>query len=270
MQPNEYFHITQGDVYQGATRVLENLNLGLHLGEHTAILGANGAGKSTLLKLITRDLYPVVKPGSQLRLFGQERPTRWGLHSRMGLVSHDLQQHYSGHITGLDVVLSGFFGSHGLHGHHHPSPQQRQTAHHLMERLQLQDLRQAYYQHLSCGQQRRLLIARALVHGPHLLVLDEPTAGLDIPSAHSIQHQLRTLAQTGTTLLIVTHHIHEIIPEISRCLLLQNGRVIQDGPPQHTLTSTQLSQLYQTPLNVVQQGGYYQVFPANEAPNTRP
>jgi iron complex transport system ATP-binding protein len=257
-----YLDIKNGDVFQGRSQVFHNLNLKLLLGENVAILGPNGAGKTTLLKLITRELYPVVNPGSHVKLFGDERVLLWELRKKIGLVSQDFQNNYSAHIKGTDVVLSGFFGAVGVHGHHQVTAAQRERAQVSMEQLAVNHLADSFYAHLSTGQQRRLLLARALVHDPEVLVLDEPTNGLDLKAALELTQHLRHLARMGKSLLLVTHHVQEIIPEIGRVVLLREGRVVADGPKQALMQSETLSALYDVPLQVAENGGYYQVLPA--------
>ena len=257
-----YLELQAVEAYLGTRRVFDNLSLRLHRGENSVILGPNGAGKSALIKLLSREIYPVVKPGSHLRLFGHETVNLWDLRARIGLVSRDLQVGYVGAVPASDVVLSGFFGSVGIGPSQHPSPGQRQRVQDLMVRLRLEDLADRPYRQLSDGQRMRLLLARALVHDPQVLVLDEPTTGLDLRAKHQLLLVLRQLAQAGTTLLLVTHQIESIIPEISRCLLLREGAVVADGPAAELLTDGPLSDLFETPLQVFNAAGYRQVLPA--------
>jgi iron complex transport system ATP-binding protein len=256
-----YLDIQNADVFQGRTQVFRNLNLQIRQGENVAILGPNGAGKTTLLKLLTRELYPVVKPESHVKLFGDERVLLWELRKKIGLVSQDFQNQYSAHIKGGAVVLSGFFGAVGVHGHHQVTQAHRDRASELMQQLGVSHLVDAFYAHLSTGQQRRLLLARALVHDPEVLVLDEPTNGLDLKVAIEFTHSLRHLAQTGKSLLLVTHHVQEIVPEIERVVLLAEGRVVADGPKKELLSDAVLSDLFDTAIRVVESGGFYQVLP---------
>jgi iron complex transport system ATP-binding protein len=132
-----------------------------------------------------------------------------------------------------------------------------------MEQLGLADLAERPFGQLSDGQRRRLLLARALVHGPEVLVLDEPTNGLDLRARHQLLRLLRELARGGTTLLLVTHQIEAIIPEIHRAVLLQAGRVAADGPVAELLRDGPLSELFATPLRVCSANGYRQVLPAD-------
>lgn len=260
-QQRTYLDIHRAEVFQGSTRVFEDLDLQFHAGENTAILGPNGAGKTTLLKLLTRELYPVVKPDSYVHLFGSERVLLWELRKKIGLVSQDFQNDYSSHIKGLDVVLSGFFGAVGVHGHHQVRPEHQSRAKTLMQRLGAAHLADCYYAHLSTGQQRRLLLARALVHDPEVLVLDEPTNGLDLKAAIELTQSLRELARASKSLLLVTHHVQEIIPEIERVVLLSQGDVVADGPKQELLTDKVLSDLFEIPIRVLENDGFYQVLP---------
>ena len=257
-----YLELQAVEAWLGPRRVFADLSLRLHRGEHTVLLGPNGSGKSSLVKLLSRELYPVVKPGSLLRIFGSETVNLWELRGRIGLVSQDLQAAYGGRVPAADVVLSGFFGSVGIGRSQVASAAQHRRVAELMEQLGLGDLAERPYAQLSDGQRRRLLLARALVHGPEVLVLDEPTNGLDLKAKHQLLAILRDLARTGTTLLLVTHQIEAILPEISRCVLLCEGKVVGDGPSEALLQDGPLSALFATPLRVCEVNGYRQVLPA--------
>jgi iron complex transport system ATP-binding protein len=173
----------------------------------------------------------------------------------VGHVSADLQANYRPQISAEDVVLSGWFGSMGIGRHHQASDAQRQRALELLRRMGLAGLEQRRFGELSDGQRRRLLLARALVHQPELLVLDEPTNGLDPQARHLLLGILRQLANGGTTLLLVTHQLEAVIPEVSRAVLLKEGRIAGDGSAQELLRAEPLSRLFDTPLQVVERGG---------------
>ena len=256
-----YLELHNVSAYLGERQVFNGLNLELNLGEQTAVLGPNGAGKSALVKLISRSIYPLVEPGSSLKLFGSSTVNLWSLRRRIGLVSTDLQGQYIPQVRGLDVVLSGWFGSVGLGRDQEPTAGQRQRTWELMEKLSLVELSHEPFGQLSEGQRRRLLIARALVHKPEVLVLDEPTNALDLKAKHQLLDLLRQLAQNGTTLLLVTHQIEAIVPEISRCVLLNQGQVVGDGASSEVLQSQPLSDLFGTPLQVLEANNYRQVLP---------
>lgn len=256
-----YLELQHVEAWLGPRPVFRDLSLRLFAGEHTVILGPNGSGKSALIKLLSRELYPVVKPGSWLRIFGSETVNLWQLRSRIGLVSADLQAAYGMAVPASDVVLSGFFGSVGIGRSQQPSARQHQRVSALMEQLGLADLADQPFGRLSDGQRRRLLLARAMVHDPEVLVLDEPSNGLDLRARHQLLALLRTLARAGTTLLLVTHQIEAIIPEIDRAVLLRQGEVMADGPVAQLIQDGPLSALFETPLRVLEANGYRQVLP---------
>ncbi len=261
MTTQAYLELQDVDLWLGPRLVFERLSLTLHRGEHAVILGPNGAGKSALIKLLSRELYPVVRAGSFLRIFGSTTVNLWELRRRIGLVSSDLQQLYRPAVPAADVVLSGFFGSVGIGRSQQATAAQRRRVGELMEHLQLGGLAERPFGQLSEGQRRRLLLARALVHDPEVLVLDEPTNGLDLRSRHQLLAQLRSLVAAGTTLLLVTHQIETILPEVSRVLLLKQGQLVGDGPAAELLSAEPLSALYETPLRLVEAAGWRQVLP---------
>jgi len=256
-----YLEMRSVEAWLGPRPVFRDLSLSLHRGEHTVILGPNGAGKSALIKLLGREIHPVVKPGSRLRIFGSERVNLWDLRRRIGLVSQDLQAGYRPWVPAAEVVLSGFFGSVGIGPSQAAGSAQRRRVAELMEWLDLTDLAERPFGQLSDGQRRRLLLARALVHQPEVLVLDEPTNGLDLKARHQLLAILRQLACRGTTLLLATHRIEAIVPEIRRCVLLRRGVVAADGPVEELLQDGPLSTLFDTPLRVCCADGWRQVLP---------
>ncbi len=250
-------------VWRGRTRVFDGLTLAIARGEHTAILGPNGAGKTTLLKLISRELYPEAREEASVRVLGEALQNVGELRRRLGLVSHDLQHEYVAHAPVLEVVLSGFAGSQGLAGvPFTPSREQTGRACRLVEELGLTGLEARRFGALSTGQQRRCLMARALVHEPLALVLDEPMAGLDPSAAFSLSRRIRGLMRSGTTVVIVTHHVMDIPPETGRVVLLKRGRIVADGPKTEVLTSERLSDLFETGVRVAETDGYYVALPA--------
>ncbi len=131
-----------------------------------------------------------------------------------------------------------------------------------MELLGIEALRERAFSSMSTGEQRRFLLARALVNDPDTLLLDEPTSGLDLKTSFLYQKLLQGLVRRGTTILLVTHRIHEIPPEVQHVILLKQGRVLAQGRREDMLTSEALSALFDCPLHVVSHNGTCQVFPA--------
>lgn len=249
-------HLVRGD-----TRVFNGLSLRLDFDENTAILGPNGAGKSSLLKLLASEIHPLVRPGSGVRLLGLERWNVWELRHHLGLLSQDLQNRYEPDVEGLQIVLSGLYSSIGTYAHQTFGKADTDRARRLMKELGIDDLAQTEYGRMSTGQQRRFLLARALIHEPEALILDEPTSGLDLAATIHYLQLMRGLMLAGKTLVLVTHHLHEIPPEITRIVILKKGRIVADGAKASLLTSARLSELYDVRLRVIEADGWYQAVP---------
>ena len=253
--------IKNATVYRGQHCVFDRFSLTIPQACNTAILGPNGAGKSTLLKLLFRELYPVYQEDSYVRILGHEQWNVWDLRAHLGIVSHDLQQHYLGTVLGRNVIASGLFSSVDTPFLHQVSHAERQRAFHVMEMLGIVDLQNRMFGEMSTGEQRRFLLGRALINDPDTLVLDEPTSGLDLKACFHYLDTIRGLMQRGKVVILVTHHIHEIPPEISHLVLLKSGAVVAEGPKSAILTELQLTQLFDTQLRLAQANGFYQAFP---------
>lgn len=265
LRDENLIEIHDATIWRGTTCVFRNLDLIIAQHERVAILGPNGSGKTTLLKTLNRELYPVAKPGSCVRILGSENWNVWALRKRMGIVSQDLQQRYTPTASALEVAVSGFHSSIGVHGTLAGSvtPAQLAAARTALQELGIGSLENTALKHMSTGQQRRCLLARAMVHRPETLILDEPTAGLDFAASFDYLRRLRRLAQDGRNILIVTHHLNEIPPDIDRVVLLQDGRIAADGPKRLVLTSERLSKVYGTSIRVAEIDGYYLAYPGD-------
>lgn len=244
-------------VQRGDQFALAGLNLSVRSGEHVAILGPNGSGKSTLIKTITRECYPLRKPETQLRIVGQENWNIFELRSQLGLVSNDLMARCTRDITGRELVLSGFFGSIGIWPNHHVTAEMEEKAAEAMAQVEATHLAGRWLDELSSGEARRLLIARSMIHEPSTLLLDEPTTSLDLAALREVRTHLRSLAQGGVGLLLVTHHLDDIIPEIDRVVLIRKGQIYADGSKEDVLTEENLSALFGVPVSVEKHGNFY-------------
>ncbi len=256
-----WFEADHLEVWLGDRPVIHDLCLTLKTGESTTILGPNGAGKSTFVNLINRSVYPLVKPNSHLEIFQSSTINLWQLRSRIGIVNSELETRFHPQILPKELILSAFFGSTRLGRDQIPTEQQISRSEVLMKQLDLEHFADKPYGQLSDGQRRRLMIARALVHDPSVLVLDEPCRALDLKACHQLLGTLRDLCRKGTTLLVITHRIDTILPEMGRILFMKHGRVSADGTPEHLLQDHRLSALFNTPLRVLEHKGFRQVLP---------
>jgi iron complex transport system ATP-binding protein len=240
--------------------VLHDITLRIQAGEHAAILGPNGCGKSTLIKTITRECYPLARAESSLTILGQQSWNVFELRTLLGIVSNDLMSTCTRDITGIEVVLSGFFSSIGIQPYHHVTSPLLKKAHEVLDLLEVPHLADRFMTEMSSGEGRRILIARAMVHNPLALLLDEPSNSLDVNATLELRSLLRKLAQAGTGILIVTHHLPDIIPEIGRVILLKNGRVFADGEKMDLLTTERIGELFGVPVEIGRRDGYYHLW----------
>jgi iron complex transport system ATP-binding protein len=247
-------------VQRGESLVLHDVTLSIGQGEHVAILGPNGSGKSTLIKLLSRELYPRLKdePWS-LEILGRDRWHLFDLRNHLGIVSNDWMQMCNRNYSGYEIVLSGFFGSVGVWPYHEVTPDMARKTREVMEVLEITRLADRPTNEMSSGEARRILIGRALVHDPQALVLDEPTTSLDLRATWELREILRKLTRRGISLVMVTHHLPDIIPEIDRVVLMRDGRVYCDGDKAEVLRAAPLSELFGVPVEVFERGGYYHV-----------
>ena len=253
----EFEHVS---VMRGGTVALNDVSLKIGVGEHLAILGPNGCGKSTLIKAITRECYPLLNEGSSVRILGEERWNVAELRTLLGIVSSDLMMTCTRSVSGRDIVLSGFFSSIGIWPHQEVTSAMHEQAERAMAMLEVSHLAERFTENMSTGEGRRMLLARALVHDPRALILDEPSTALDLNAQHELREILRKLAQSGIGIVMVTHHLSDLIPEIQRVVLMSRGSIAADGPTREILTEPRLSALFGRRLELSERGGYYNLW----------
>jgi iron complex transport system ATP-binding protein len=247
-------HVT---VMRGERAALDDVSLRIEAGEQVCILGPNGCGKSTLIKTITRECYPLATPQASMAILGRERWDIFALRSQLGIVTPDLLASCTTDATCRDVVLSGFFSATRIFPHHAPSPDLLGKTNRALARLGIAHLAGRQVAQMSSGEAKRTLIARALVHEPQTLLFDEPSNTLDIAAQQQLRQTMRQLARSGLGILLVTHHVAEIIPEIGRIVLLREGRILADGPKEEILTAARLTDLFGVPVHLVRRDGYF-------------
>ena len=248
-------------VFQGRNKILDNFSLTIDESQSTVILGPNGSGKTTILKLLNRELYIVEDKKSSLKIFEKDRWNVDDLRSNLGVVSQHLQYGYSNSALGLYVVLSGFYSSDGIWQHQKFDEKKLNRAKEVMELLSISELQDREFSTMSTGEQRKFLLARSLVNDPAVLVFDEPTSGLDMSTCFQYLEIIRELIGMGKKVILVTHHIHEIPPEVTRVILLKEGKVVEDGDKDKVLNDASLTNLFDWPIKVIKENGYYQVIP---------
>ncbi|NYF80468.1 ABC transporter ATP-binding protein [Granulicella arctica] len=252
-----FLHLEHVNVARGDTVVLHDINLSIQRGEHLAILGPNGCGKSTLIKTMTCECYPLVQPGTRVSIFGRERWDLTELKKKLGVVSAELPGKQTRRTTGFDAILSGFFSSSTLWPNLTITPEMKDRANEVLEQIDALSLRNKEVGEMSAGQQRRIMIGRALVGSADMLLLDEPSNALDLSAQRDLRLLLQRLACQGTGILLITHLIADILPEMNRVLMMREGRIVADGPKEQLLTASRLSSLFETEVQLHQRDGFY-------------
>ena len=247
-------------VMRGQKIALDDFSLRIGADEHVAILGPNGCGKSTLIKTITRECYPVAQEHSSMAILGQESWNVFDLRAHLGIVSNDLMLSCTGDASGRDVVLSGFFSSTSIFPNHAVDPRRRELADAALAQLKVSYLAERPVCEMSSGEARRVLIARALVHNPRALLFDEPCNSLDLAAQRTVRQAMRTLANSGIGIILVTHELSDIVPEIQRVVLMSRGRIVADGPKDEILRVERLSELFGVKVELGRREGYYHLW----------
>lgn len=236
------------------SQILSNVSWKMMPKENWAIIGNNGAGKSTFIRLVFGDLIPI--HGGTVFWFGQRRLVPiLEIRKKIGVVSAEYQADYHRNATGLEVALSGFFSSVGLYKK--PGHVQTRNAMEWMDYLNITYLSKKRFHAMSYGEARRVLLARALVNEPDLLILDEPCSGLDIPSKEIFLQTVQRAAKRGTQMIYVTHHIEEIISDITHVLFMKNGDIFKQGKKKEVLTPEILSEVLGCGISLKEDSGRY-------------
>lgn len=247
-----FFELHNAVVQRAGAPILSIESFELAEGEHLALLGPNGSGKSTFVKLITREVLPLHRDEPPVRFRGRDRATLAEVKQSLGVVSSSMQDQVAVHLPSVDVVAGGLFGTLGVpvRADDAAVDDARVRALGAMELLGVDDLASRDIMTLSTGQARRVLIARALVHDPDALVFDEPCTGLDPEGMYYVRSSMRTLAQAGKSIVLVTHYPEDIIPEIKRVVLLKDGLVHADATKESLMNDQVMSDLFDVPLRV--------------------
>jgi len=252
-----FLELEHVNVMRGNRRVLHDINLSIRTGEHIALLGPNGCGKSTLLKTMTCELYPLADEKTRVSIFGRERWDLTELKKKLGVVQNEIPGKPMLKITGREAVLTGFFSSSTLWPNLEVTPEMNARAAEVMELIDAMKLRGHIFGEMSAGQQRRILIGRALVASSGCLLIDEPSNALDLSAQRDLRELLMALAEQGTTIIEITHHIADIIPAMKRVLMMRNGRIVADGPREELLTAPALTDLFETDVHLTEHNGFY-------------
>ena len=253
---NAVLEVRDLQVRRGKTMILNRVSWRVERGQHWVILGANGSGKTSLLSALTGYLTP---SGGEIAVLGRRYgETDWReLRKQIGLVSSSVRQMMSESEPALQTIVSGKYAMIDFWGR--VTPSDRARALRILKQIECEYLAERSWVFLSQGERQRVVIGRALMANPQVLILDEPCAGLD-PVAR--EHFLQFLNRLGRrkkapTLTLVTHHVEEIMPVFSHALLLKSGAVLANGRKQNVLRSGLLADAFESSVNLRARKGRY-------------
>lgn len=232
-------------------RIIKNVTWEVHKGEHWVLLGLNGSGKTSLLKIITGYIWPMHGTVSVFgRRFGQTNLQN--VRKKIGLMSPHIEEQFlhRSNDTVLDIILSGKHASIGIYETIHDEDIER--AEQLLHQLHIGTLKEREFCTLSQGEKRKVMLARALMPKPALLILDEPCTGLDLLAKEELLDSIEQMAkeEDGPTLLYVTHHIEEIVPSITHAMLIASGETAAQGRKKEVLTESTLEKTFHLPISL--------------------
>lgn len=244
-------HIKDVHWIRDGRTILDHVSWEVNKGEHWAIAGLNGSGKTSLLNMITGYQWPT---SGEVHVLGQQlgRVDLRELRKSIGWVSTSLGERYQGRPsdTALEIVISGKFASIGLY--EEPSADDWDKARNLLQSFHVEHLAEKAYYNLSQGEKQKVILARAWMANPKLIILDEPCSGLDIAAREDLLSTIHDLSAVpeGPTLLYVTHHIEEIVPTFTHSLLFRDGQVVAAGEKEAVFTAPLLEKTFKLPVNV--------------------
>ncbi len=254
---DEVIRLEHATVRRQGNAILDDVSLTVRKNEHVAIIGPNGAGKSTLVQVISEEIHPLYQEQTKRILFGKDRWQVLELRKHLGIVSQSIQFLCNSSYKAWEIAISGFFSSIGLDFHHHITEEQLLVVEEVMTRYEVWHLKDKQMNRLSSGEARRVLLCRASVHNPDVVLLDEAVSNLDFPSRHQYRNTLQKLNDEGKTIILVTHELSEIIPSINRIVVMQQGKIVADGEKSEILRENILSQVYGTKVFVDEREGLF-------------
>ncbi len=246
-------------VVRNGKYILKDIDLTIANGENVVILGPNGSGKTTLIKLFSGEIRPYYdgEGRSFMSIFGETKWNVFELRNKLGIVSMDLQNRFNNDVLVSDVILSGYFGSMDVFRNHTVTQDMVRAVYNAALRMGVEDKLERTIANLSLGEMRRVLIARALVSEPSMLILDEPMTGLDIVMKDAFRKMFDILTASGVNIIMITHELEDIPESVDRIIMLKDGEKIVDGKKTDVLTSENISNLFDADITVTKTDNSY-------------
>ena len=253
-----WFEAVKINVFRNNYEIIKNLDLKIKKSENVILLGPNGSGKSTIIDLINRNLYPLVKKDSLLKIFNEELINIWEIRKKISTVNIEIKNRIHPRLKVIDLLVSGLYGKYCFISD--KSDKDVALAENILEDLNLTNISQKSFSYLSEGQKQVVLIGRAIINNPKILILDEPTSNLDYKSKYYVSDQIDELSKLDTKILCVTHDISMITDIYDKILMLKNGSIIAEGSQKEVLNSTNINNLFDINVEIFQEKGKWNIY----------
>ena len=238
--------------------VVKDLNLKLKYCENVVLIGPNGSGKSSLLELINRNIYPILKKDSVFKIFNEELINIWELRKKISIVNHDIKTRINPKLKVFDLINSGLYGKYCKISY--KSEKNDSLVENLIKKMSLTKLSQKYFAHLSEGEKQIVLIARALIIKPQILILDEPIANLDLKSKFYVIDQIDELTKLNSKIICITHDISMITEIYNRVIMIKDRMIIADGRQKETLNNKNINYLFDINIDIAKHKGNWHIY----------
>ncbi len=258
MASYHWFEARNISCFKNGYEVIKNLNLDLRSDENIVLIGPNGAGKSSIIELINRNIYPVIKEKTSLRIFNKEHLNIWELREKISTVNNDIKMRINPKLKVFDLITSGLYGSYSKVNC--KSEKNFLSVEELLKNMNLIDLSQKCYSHLSEGQKQIVLIARALINNPEILILDEPIANLDIKSRFYVIDQINKLSKINTKIICTTHDLSMITNIFDRIIMIKDRKIIADGTQREVINRDNINNLFDINIDVIKYRDQWNVY----------
>ena len=238
--------------------VVKDLNIKLKYGENVILIGPNGSGKSSIVDLVNRNIYPVIKKDTIFKIFNKDLINIWELRKKISTVSNDVKTRINPRLKVFDLIASGLYGKFCKISD--ISEEDVSLGEDLIKKMFLTNLSQKYFSNLSEGEKQIVLIARAIIKKPKILILDEPTANLDLKSKFQVIDKINELNKLNTKIICITHDISMITKIYNRIIMLKDRMIIADGTQKETINSENLSNLFDIKIDVIKHKGNWHIY----------
>ena len=248
---NEYwFEANEVSAFRNGYEIVKNLNIKFRKGERIIILGPNGAGKSSLVELINRNIYPVEKNNTILKIFNQKNINIWDVRSKISTVNNEIKSRFGSDLKVFDIIISGLHGKFCKIKNY--KKEDEILAKNLISKMMLQNISEKRFSFLSDGEKQITCIARAIINKPEVLILDEPSMNLDLKSKFFLIDKIQKLSEIGINILCITHDIGMITKAYNRIIFIKNKEIIQDGEPMKIMTSENINKLFDINIKLIE------------------